>query len=242
MIEHRASGAAHVWIVPLDAPAGTIQDITSCLSAEERERSARFRDDSARRRYALARGALRRVLGYCAARDAAALDLRRGALGKPHLDGADALEFSLSHSRDIALIATAATAIGVDVEHQREPRHLARIAQRILHPDTVALLATMDGAELTGSFIDAWVLREAHVKAVGGGLFHTPDTLPFDPALPRDGTPRRITDRAGFEQWSVARFTPVPGTTAAIAARGPLGKLHIHGPGETLALLTGGDA
>jgi 4'-phosphopantetheinyl transferase len=241
MIEQLSRDAAHVWIVALDVPTETVRMMAGCLSASELERCERLDGDAARNRFIVARGAVRRILGHCTARDAGALTIVRTEHGKPRLDGGPALEFSVSHSRDIAVVAIAALPLGVDVEHLREVRHLDRTASRVLHHDTTKLLTALPEPQRTDAFIAAWTLREAHIKAVGGGLFRTPDTLPFDPSLPRDGRITEMHDRTGIETWSVARFRPTPGTDASLAARGSLRSLHIRDATETHTLITGGN-
>jgi 4'-phosphopantetheinyl transferase len=241
MIGRPDGGEAHVWVVPLELPAESVALISACLSPDERERHARLPDDAARRRFAVSRGALRHILGLCSGRSSGALSLLRGTLGKPHLEHPDGVEFSVSHSGEIALVAVAATAVGVDIEHLRQRKHATRTAERVLHPDTARLLQRLPEPERTDAFLAAWTLREAHVKAVGGGLFRTPDTLPFDPGLPCDGTFTRLAARGDGEQWSAARFVPAPLSMAALVARGPLHLLHIHHATETRALLEGNE-
>jgi 4'-phosphopantetheinyl transferase len=241
MIEQLSRGAAHAWIVALDVPVETVRRMAGCLSESDLKLCERLVGETARSRFIVGRGAVRQILGHCIAHDASTLSIVRTESGKPRLDVGPALEFSVSHSRDIAIVAIAALPLGVDVEHRREVRHLDRTASRVLHHDTATLLAALPEPRRTDAFIAAWTLREAHVKAVGGGLFRTPDTLPFDPSLPGDGRITGMHDRAGTETWSVARFRPKPGTDAALAVRGPLRSLHIHDMAETNTLITGGN-
>ncbi|CAN5642858.1 4'-phosphopantetheinyl transferase superfamily protein [soil metagenome] len=229
--------AAHVWIVPPVAASRTLRACTGWLSAEERERCNRQRDEASRTRFALSRAALRRVLALCLGRSADGLVFTRNERGKPAVCGIEGLDFSFADCRDVALIALAASDTGVDVEHDREPRHAGRTARRIFHAATVASMDRLPSSVRSTAFLDAWTLREAHVKAVGGGLFHTPDALPFDPDMPADGTPRLVHERNGGDEWSVARFLPSPGTRAAVVVRGAIDSIHIHDTEVTLRLL-----
>ena len=52
-----------VWSGSLDQPAGVRDRLGSLLSADERERAARFRFDRDRERYVVGRGLLRSLLG-----------------------------------------------------------------------------------------------------------------------------------------------------------------------------------
>jgi 4'-phosphopantetheinyl transferase len=91
------------------------------LSADERERAARFRFDADRDAYASARSALRRELGARLRVDPRALVFGYEPNGKPYVDGAP--HFNVSHTREAFAIAICADApVGVDVELARPER------------------------------------------------------------------------------------------------------------------------
>jgi phosphopantetheinyl transferase len=108
--------------------------------------------------------ALRRVLAVYLGEEPDRIRLERGEHGKPRLAGAGArLEFNLSHSRDLALVAVSGELeVGVDVERVRPQRGEA--------------------------FYRRWACHEARVKCLGVGLLRarrmTPDgsvvTAPVD--------------------------------------------------------------
>lgn len=220
-------GEVHVWRCALDSISPSVEGRDACLSADERTRSAQFIAPLERRRFILSRIALRHVLADYHGVAASDLPLAREPGGRPFVEGAERLRFSLSHSGGVALIAVADVAVGVDVERVRPVARAAAIARRIMHPETVALLESLPQSEFEDSFLDAWTQREAHVKAVGGGLFRTPDVLPFDPRLPHDATVHRLVSREDGVQWSVARFLPYHSTRAALAAPGPVRAVRI---------------
>jgi hypothetical protein len=98
-----ATSEVHVWAVPLN---GDPEPFAELLSADERERLGRYRFADHQRRYQIGHGALRLILaGYL---DVAATDIefRTGPRGKPYLVS-EALQFNLSHSGKLALIAVA---------------------------------------------------------------------------------------------------------------------------------------
>lgn len=217
----------HVWRCALDSVSPSVESREPCLSADERTRSARIIAPLERRRFVLSRIVLRHVLARYHGAAAAEIPLGREAGGRPFVQGADRLFFSLSHSGDVALIAVADVRIGVDVERVRPIARAAEIARRVMHPETVGLLESLPQSQLESAFLDAWTQREAHVKAVGGGLFRTPDVLPYDPGLPVDATVHPVLSRADGSEWSVARFLPYDSTRAAVAAPGALDALRI---------------
>jgi 4'-phosphopantetheinyl transferase len=250
MPEHLDTAAAHVWTVPLDAPNHLRKALSRCLSESERRRLDGCATEVAARRFALGRGALRHVLSLYAGRPPAAISLLHGELGKPTLPDDDDIHFSMSHSLDLALIVVARTEVGIDMEHLRRPARMERISRRLFHPDTVALLERLDTRRRTHAFLDAWTLREAHVKAVGGGLFRTADVIPFDPNHEADGLPRMVRERTGSPTsggstppigpvaWCVARFVPADGLRATLVARAHLASVHVHDAAHTVRRLT----
>lgn len=220
-------GEVHVWRVVLDAIPRSAEGLGSCLSLDEQTRSAQIIGPLERRRFVLSRIVLRHVLARyhgCAAAD---VPLAREPGGRPFVPGSERLFFSLSHSGDTALVAIADVTVGVDVERVRPVRRAPAIARRILHPDTVATLDALPRSDYEVAFLDAWTQREAHVKAVGGGLFRTADVLPFDLRQPADATVRRAVSRRDGSHWSVARLVPYEATRAAVAAPGVVRALHV---------------
>ena len=74
----------HVWCVELDA-AGEVAVIAACLSEEERERASGLLSGAHQRRFVVARGMLRQLLGLYLDQDPGAVAFSRGAHGKPFL-------------------------------------------------------------------------------------------------------------------------------------------------------------
>src|SRR5690348_1383971 len=162
--------AAHVWAVPLDVSQRTYDGLLATLALDEQARASAFHFDEPRRRYVVARGALRRLLsGYLKVPPqeiALAADDNR----KPHLAekyAASALHFNVSHSGEIAVIGFAHDCkIGVDIEQLRDVHQLEQIARRFFHPsETSDVLATPERSRNL-AFLRCWTGKEAVLKAV----------------------------------------------------------------------------
>ena len=102
----------HVWLVPVAIPAQSCAVLQSFLDDDECERARRFRTRAARERFVVSRGALRLVLGGLTGSSPERLRFARRCgwcggtdHGKPHLLGHSGLDFSISHSGGLALIA-----------------------------------------------------------------------------------------------------------------------------------------
>lgn len=218
---------AHVWRVALDADFPSVESRAACLSADEHVRSTQFVAPLERQRFVMSRIVLRHILAGYHGAAAGEIPIMREPGGRPFIEGAERLYFSLSHSGATALIAVADVMIGVDVERVRRMARAEAIARRVLHADTVAALESLSASRREAAFVDAWTQREAHVKAVGGGLFRTPDVLPFDPSQPDDASVHPIESRSDGTVWSVARFVPGKGERAAVVAPGLLHGVRI---------------
>src|SRR5262249_52441915 len=120
------TGDAHIWRVELDLSSAAIEHSRSLLSQEESARENRFHFERDRRRYAVARGSLRKILARYVGLDAAELRFCYGAHGKPYLApewNSIGLQFNVSHSNELALVAVClAEPIGVDIEFKNVDR------------------------------------------------------------------------------------------------------------------------
>src|SRR5207237_826049 len=114
------------------------------LSADERTRADRFVNLRDRRRYLVARGCLRRLLGEYLGLAPDAVALAATDLGKPHLTQSDIdLRFNVAHSEELPLFAFACgREIGVDLERERPDVDWRDLARRFFAPQEVAALTT----------------------------------------------------------------------------------------------------
>ncbi len=134
--------------------------------------------------YALHRLLLAAVIG-CRARD---VPLYRDANGCPRVLGGR-VQTSLSHAGGmIALAATSAGPVGIDLEQVVRAAAMPEIAARICHPDEVVALAVEHASVRAASLLSLWVRKEALLKAAGVGLAIEMDQF----ALPADGVVRAL--------------------------------------------------
>jgi 4'-phosphopantetheinyl transferase len=211
-----AQNEIHVWLAGLD-PAGTSWDsFADCLSLAERERAARFKFLPDRRRYLIAHAALRSILGMYLSVQPVVLAFDSGPAGKPKLAqdfAGSQIEFNLSHSGELALIAvTHGSEVGVDIERIQENFDFASIAQRVFTSREVAALHVLPLDLQREAFYKCWTSKEALLKAKGTGLSGSLDEVQI--VL----TPKarvRVTPAAGG--WSLTDLSPIDGYAAALA-------------------------
>jgi 4'-phosphopantetheinyl transferase len=202
-----------------DIPAECEGALRDLLSTEEQVRADRFRRVVDRHNFIAAHAGLRLLLAAALGRRAEDVHLTQNDTGKPMLVDR-ALEFNLSHTGDIVLIALASgLSVGVDVEKPRALPDRNAIARRFLHPGEVADLALLTGRAAELAFFRCWTRKEAVAKALGLGL-----SLPLDQyrVSCRPDEPARLLHLSGIgpavAEWSLIDLVPSPDYVGALAA------------------------
>ncbi len=205
--------AVQCWGVRLDAAP---EPYYATLSDDERDRSARFRFERDRRRYVVAHGALRDLLGRYLGSGPGQIRFVSNAFGKPelHPDFGGRLKFNLAHSADLAVIAIARDAwVGVDVEciEGRRESSYADVAQNFFSTTEVDALGRVPSHLYDQAFFSCWTMKEAYVKGRGEGL-----TIPLTSfSVPISTEPAHAAVRCGG--WSLFTLRPAPGYVGAVA-------------------------
>ncbi|HUP45169.1 MAG TPA: 4'-phosphopantetheinyl transferase superfamily protein [Thermoanaerobaculia bacterium] len=188
----------HLWRVPLDREA---DELASLLAPEEAARRDRLLFPEARRRFTVTRGTLRRILGGYLSISPAAVRLVEEEGGKPYLAQRQ-LQFNISHSGELALIAVAAgRRVGIDLERERRIAGAPSIARRWFSAAECELLEQAPADERLRRFLEQWTAKEARLKAVGAGIWNL-----------------ATSDLSG--EWAVVPFAPAEGFIAALVVEG----------------------
>lgn len=207
-----APDVCHVWRVDLAACAQQTAS-TSLLDAAERERAARFRFEQDGARFSACRNALRRILGNYLDCDPSEVVFSVAKQGRPYLRGIAKLEFNVSHSADLAVIAVSTRGpLGIDLESHHEVKSVLDLAFRYLHPDELRLVKSAPPAERSSVFLTCWTRKEAVLKSTGVGL--TVDLRTLNVGAEPDETPLRLP---GFPPLRVVSLTPSANFIAACA-------------------------
>jgi 4'-phosphopantetheinyl transferase len=221
----------HVYRLPLERTAPEVDRLRAVLDEEETARAERISMERFRRRYICARGLMRTVLGAALNEDPRELRFEFGEHGKPFLTRPRAaLEFNLSHSGELSVLAVAtARMIGVDLEQIRPGVDFEALARRHFRPEETDALATVDPNHRVEAFFRAWTGKEAYVKARG---------LRLPPLLPEVGVVIDPREAAAYTRlpedgraWSLETFVPADGYVAAVCVEGETASLrHLEGP------------
>lgn len=159
---------AHVWRVDVDPVPSAHR--CELLDPDERSRAARFRFPADRSRYLAAHIALRDILGRYLQIDPAHIRYRTNEYGKPFVAD-QPVEFSLSHSSDVILIAvTRDRSVGIDVERIRPDLDFQPIVDRHFSAREKSELLSVPPGIRYQYFFGMWTRKEAVLKMVGWGL------------------------------------------------------------------------
>jgi 4'-phosphopantetheinyl transferase len=194
----------HVWHASLDQPSAVIERVHQWLSADERQRAARFRLERHRNRFVVGRGLLRNLLGCYLNVDPGDVRLAYRAHGKPYLADPK-LHFNLAHSQALVLYAfTSQLEVGVDVEHIAPLPEADQIAARFFSPEECATLNTLPQEQKAEGFFTCWTRKEAYIKALTTGLSESLGQI-------------HVWPFARLPQWLIKTFSPSDAYIASLA-------------------------
>jgi 4'-phosphopantetheinyl transferase len=164
----------HLWHVDLASVAKGEQRWEQILSEDERARATRFHFSRDRQYFTATRALLRTILGGYLDSDPKALRFQYSKNEKPSLTPSQSqnpVEFNVSHSGDVALLAFArGRDVGVDVEQLRENFDHEAVARRFFSEQEQRQLAALAPADRYHGFFRCWTRKEAYIKARGTGL------------------------------------------------------------------------
>ena len=211
-----------VWKVRLDEPVEGDRE-RSVLSLDEIARATRFRFEQDRIHFVRCRSTLRSLIGSYLGLHAAEIRFEYLASGKPQIaaeQNPHRLQFNVSHSGDVALIAVCNEQnLGIDIEKVRYDVDTFSLAERFFSTrERAGLRALPDHLRVPG-FFACWTRKEAFLKATGEGLsFSLAD---FSVTTYPDQDPELEEVRGNTEvrkQWFIADLTMGDGYRAAMVA------------------------
>jgi len=207
--------SVHVWAVRLDDASVDLERGHDLLSPDERERAARFIFERDRRRYLVAHIALHEILSRYLPIEPAHLSFDLGPNGKPKLHQAltpSGIEFNLSHSNEMALLAVAhGQEVGVDVEYVREKFEFQEVAERFFTAKEVAAMQSLPSTLQRQAFFKCWTSKEAFLKAKGTGLSGALDEVEISL-----GSDEQVRIAANVPIWWLFELDPSGGYEAAL--------------------------
>jgi 4'-phosphopantetheinyl transferase len=220
-------GEIHVWNTSTEMPSNTVEKLVSFLSPEEKARADRFHFEKDQLHFKIGRGMLRCMLGKYLQAAPEKIEFAFNQQGKPmlvetsgELSPRHPIHFSVSHSQGMVLWAfKASSRVGIDVEfHKARIDHL-ELAKRFFAHDEAELVASLPEHESRRTFFKIWTLKEAFIKAHGGGLSVPLDSFSVDPMIHRGNQLCRLDlPEHSLENWTVKSLEFVPENYSAAVA------------------------
>lgn len=166
-----SAGELHIWEIALKEALAHSLNLGSLLSADERERAARFYFSADRDGWILCRGVLRSILARYTGIPPQQLAFQVNAYGKPQLAGSSPpLHFNLAHTKQLALLAVACHEVGIDTEDTSRDLVWPPLASEALTDQELRELRRYPENAQRELFFELWTRKEAYIKGRGLGL------------------------------------------------------------------------
>lgn len=220
-----ATNEVDIWRINLAGQSDQIEQCRCLLSPDEVERADRFYFERDRRRFTVARAAMREILGRYAGLAAKDLCFSYGPKGKPELAGGleeSGIKFNLSHSSELALLAvTQGLKVGIDIEWPKPDFATDDVAERFFSATEVQTLQSLPAGQRAEAFFSCWTRKEAYIKALGEGLSVPLESfaVAFAPGVPAALLHVKV-DPKEVERWSMYNIEVSEGYKAALVVEG----------------------
>lgn len=231
----RECSEVHVWSAWLDQLASSVATFESLLSSDERERVERLMTETDQHRFTVSRGMLRLLLSHYISQSPDHLVFCYGPSGKPMLDRTRhmiPLQFSVSHSEDLALYAFAwNAALGIDVERCRPVSYQEKMVRRFFTPREQEEWKALPDHQRQAGFFRCWTRKEAYLKARGTGLtwsLRAPRKVEVSLA-PQEPAALLAVEDDELDRWTIWSLEPAPGFCGALVVEGRSRKMVMMG-------------
>lgn len=220
----------HVWRFSLNLTKGTNHHLWSLLSDDEQQRAQRFVRAQDQEKFVQVRGSLRTLLGAYLDQAAGDLHFDYGDYGKPQLAASHNplnLQFNVSHSRGLALIAvTRAIAVGIDVEQVNPQVDYQNISHRFFAEVEHQALLQQPAEAQRHVFFQLWTRKEACIKAMGGSIAHALDQVIVAQGLEESPVTITVMEQSHARQLFIHTLALDKDYTGAVATTQPLRYLY----------------
>ena len=163
-----------IWTISLVQSEMVINNLFWLLSDEEKEKLIRFHFPQDRHRFIICHGAVRQIVSQYLAVEPDQVIFYENQFGKPIFRnelGEIAIQFNLSHSEDLAVLAlTPIRNIGVDIEFIHPFTDYLKLAATYFSPEEIVYIDSLSENIKLNAFYKLWTRKEAFLKAIGKGL------------------------------------------------------------------------
>lgn len=169
-----AAAIAHdvqVWALRTDPfeALERMSELIELLSSDERDRAERLRTQILAERFVVSHCLVRHVLGLYLRRRPQDLDISVDGGGRPYLPEHPDIDFNLSHTVGMSVVAVRYGPVGIDIERVRDDIDARGVASRVFSAQERSTIAKGIAASRT-PFFEYWTIKEAYAKAIGLGV------------------------------------------------------------------------
>ncbi|MES2446538.1 MAG: 4'-phosphopantetheinyl transferase superfamily protein [Bacteroidota bacterium] len=186
LLAEKLNGGLHIFKIAVDEHFQKIEAIyKDFLTEREILKSNRFTHKKDRDSYIVRKYMTRKILSSFLNMPQNEIQYDKAANKKPIVQG---LEFNVSHSNGLILIAVCSSPVGIDVELMKKDFSFTSLLADCFHPNETILIKNSQD-QLT-CFYGLWTRKEAILKATGEGLI---EELPEINCLPNQITRKNET-------------------------------------------------
>jgi 4'-phosphopantetheinyl transferase len=188
-------------------------DWASVLNSEEQARAQRFYFSRHRRRFTNARATLRVILGRYLNTAPDRLEFTYNAHGKPEVINSAKIQFNISHTGDLAVLAVGKVfPMGIDIE-KYSARPYEGIAHTLFSEQEYEEFIKVPSALKPALFFHVWAQKEAFIKASGLGLSYPTKNFSVPISMP---TKQLVDDPLHNMTWQLRSFMPEVACSGAL--------------------------
>ncbi|ARB90803.1 4'-phosphopantetheinyl transferase family protein [Legionella longbeachae] len=185
--------------------ANELQNTYQLLNSEEQARADRYYFSRHKRRFSIARTVMRVILARYLNVYPEYIKFTYNAHGKPEVINSARLQFNLSHSGDLALLAVGkGFPMGVDIE-KYSARPYKGIAKSLFSEQEYEEFIKVPQALKPAVFFHVWSQKEAFIKACGLGLSYPTKEFSVPTSMP---TKQLVDDPLHHVTWQLRSFMP----------------------------------
>ncbi len=216
-----------LWYFKVDEFLKDVESYANLLSLNETVRADSFKFDKERTVYILARGLLRILSGRYLNKIPKNIKFDYGEYGKPGYNFQTPIEFNISHSGNIIVMAFARNCeIGVDIEKIKDDFDVIDIAQHFFSPDEIQTLKALPEQEQVHGFYRCWTRKEAFIKAKGNGLSFPLTSFSVSLDVDRAELLRTDWDITEKKKWQLFTFTRTKDYLGALSVKGNVASIR----------------
>lgn len=176
----------HIWVNYLNVHQTRLKHLYPLLTAEEKERSERFKFYKHRKLFIASHGFMHTVLSYYIDTPMGEIQLGYNDHGKPSIiesQNPQQIMFNLSHSGHLAILAVCKNHnLGVDIEFKERKTDWQGIIKRFFTQNEQDAIFKLPEELRKDAFYQTWTRKEAHMKVTGQGLSLSPTQ--FEVSIP----------------------------------------------------------